>query len=156
MKKYIINNVKDEMYVKLRFQSFKEEDYNYKTNYVIVLNERILKSKTFKDLIENQIIREENSDLAYVDNVKLEVGKEYYFRYRYSKEWKKYKVTKFTSDGFPWAGTGIITDGLWYVDEVENDTLLKEFARKWLSENNVSEKTLGEIFVEMYNSYKNK
>ena len=56
MKKYIIN--KDETYVKLRFQSFKSDGYNFNTHYVEVLDEKILNTKTFKDLIKDKIIRE--------------------------------------------------------------------------------------------------
>jgi len=152
--RYIIDKVIDEDFVKLRFQSFKGEDYKIDNYYVEIFNEKILKTATFKDLIIDGILRKENKNLAYVDSVKLEIGKKYFFKYRYSGKWKKKTVTRFTSNGMPWASDGVITDGLWFVTELDEETELKYFAIKWLSENNITDKTLPEIFVTMYIKYK--
>jgi len=153
--KYIIDKLKDEDFVKLRFQSFKSDGFKINDYYVEIYNEKILNTKTFKDLIADGILREKNENLAYVDGVKLEIGKEYFFKYRYADAmWERKTVTRFTVNDHPWAGSGVVTDGLWLIDELDDETKLKEFARNWLNNNNITEKTISDIFVEMYNSYK--
>ena len=154
MKKFIIDKLKDEENLNLIFQYFNDDSYHINHYYIEIIGEAILETTIFKELIHEKILRTEETDLAYIDGVKMEIGKSYFFKYRYGDlMWEKKEVTRFTTNGHPWAD-GALTDGLWLVDELDDETVLKKFARDWLSRNNVSERTIPEIFVEIYNSYK--
>lgn len=96
-----------------------------------------------------------------VDGIVLEVGKSYFVKYKHTEpEWEKITISRITENGHPWGiwknHSGIITDGNYFVQELTNDSILEQYARKWLSNNlkdNV-DTTIVDLFVKMYNDFK--
>ncbi len=103
---------------------------------------------------------ETEKNLMIVDNVTLEVGKEYFVQYKHGQsDWNKIKITRITDMGHPWQSgyrtDGIITDGNYNVRELTNEYELEHFARKWLIDNAGinTNRTLPELLAKFYNSY---
>lgn len=101
---------------------------------------------------------EEN--LMIVDNVTLEVGKEYFVKYIHCpSNWDKVKITRITVNGHAWqSGTnvsGIITNGNYFVKELTPEIELEQFAREWLKghANDLIDTPLPILLAKFYNSY---
>lgn len=105
-------------------------------------------------------------DLTLIDNVRIEVGKEYWVQYKYGEgnPWNKVKITRTTNFGHPWMEgvkgvryiDGIITDS-YFVKEITNDVILEEFARSWLIDKGyngfANGSSVPKWFAEMYNDF---
>ena len=66
--------------------------------------------------------RSEIAERSVLDGIQIEVGKEYWFKYKHCEsQWAKRRVTRFTDMGYPWAGNGIRTDDSYYVREVDTE-----------------------------------
>ena len=64
----------------------------------------------------------------------LQIGKSYWFKYTpCDMPWFKAQVTRFTDQGYPWAGTGIISGEFYEVVECTPTKELEEKARAWLN-----------------------
>jgi len=104
-------------------------------------------------------------DLTIVDNIKLEIGKEYFVKYAHGDNnvWKKIRITRITTHGHAWGVSlssnhridGIITNGSYYVKELTPENELEEFATNWLINNlsNNIDTPLPSLFVKMFNDY---
>ena len=101
---------------------------------------------------------EEN--LMIVDNVTLEVGKEYFIKYIHCPSiWEKVKITRTTVNGHPWGcgyrHSGVINKGCYLVRELTPETELEQFAREWLKghANDLIDTPLPILLAKFYNSY---
>ena len=144
----------DKLTIKLKLQSYKSDDYEVGFSKLVV-DDKLLMSSAINQLLEDNIIE----DLMMVGGVYLEIGKSYFVRYTHCKSsWNKVKITRITDDGYPWQVgdgiSGVISNDSYEVEELTEETELKDFARNYLSSVDFSEKTLPEIFADMYNSYK--
>jgi len=100
-------------------------------------------------------------DLMIVDNIRLELRKEYFVKYKHCESnWNKVKITRITDNGHPWQSgksiSGIITDGDYYVQELSDEIEIQQYAMEWLISNasTISHLTMSEILAKFYNSYK--
>ena len=95
-----------------------------------------------------------------VDNVTLEVGKEYFVKYIHCpSKWDKVQITRITTHGHPWgvsySHNGVITNGNYLVKELTSETELEQFAREWLKRNpdDILDMPLPILLAKFYNSY---
>jgi len=106
---------------------------------------------------------EKERDLTFIDNVRLEVGEEYWIRYKWGahshRDWEKVKITRLTRHGHPWGKgrdhNGIITDS-YLIKQTTPKNELEQHAKNWIKENGVSsDLTLPELFAKMYSDFNN-
>ncbi len=151
IEQYNNSEIKEKIY--LRMQSFKSDLYKIDFDKLIV-EDKLIDTNSIKELLKSGVIQ----DLMVVDGVELEIGKSYFVRYTSCESpWNKIKISRITVNGHPWQEgegiSGIIIDGQYAVEELTDETKLKNFAREYLKKIDFSIKTLPDIFVEMYNSY---